>query len=172
MQIIRRTMVYLNKHNFNLLYRDLVRSHLEYGNVVWSPFLKSDITLTENAQRRASRYVPDINKLKYQERREAMNLATLTLRKNVEIFWSVFSLIQTEYGDLRCKSLYSIQMRENTDQKNSEYGYFSFSVKYRRFHADMIETYKITHGYFEGNCFKHLFQIWNYNTNILYMFVS
>ena len=34
-----------------------------------------------------------------------------------EFFWSVFSCI-----------LYSVQMRENTDQKNSEYGHFSRSV--------------------------------------------
>ena len=45
MGISRRTMMYLNKHNFNLLYTSLVRPHLEYGNLVRSPFLKTDITL-------------------------------------------------------------------------------------------------------------------------------
>ena len=38
-----------------------------------------------------------------------------------EFFWSVFSLIQTEYGDI-------VRIRENKDQKNSEYGHFSRSV--------------------------------------------
>ena len=113
MGIIRRTAVYLNRHNFNLLYTSLVRPHLEYGNVVWSPFLKSDISLIENVQRRASRYVPDINKLEYQERLEALNLHTL---------------------------------------------------QYRRFRADMIKTYKITHGHFEDNCVKHLFEMKSANT--------
>ena len=45
------------------------------------------------------------------------------LRKNYpscEVFWSVFSQIQTEYGS---KSPYSVQTPENTDQKNSECGY-------------------------------------------------
>ena len=37
-----------------------------------------------------------------------------------EFFWSLFSLIRTEGGDLFTKSPYSIRMRENTDQKNSE----------------------------------------------------
>ena len=32
-------------------------------------------------------------------------------------FWSVFSAIWTEYGDLRSKSPYSVRIRENTDQK-------------------------------------------------------
>ena len=38
-----------------------------------------------------------------------------------ELFWSVFSCIWTEYLRLRI-SLYSVQMQENTDQNNSEYG--------------------------------------------------
>ena len=33
---------------------------------------------------------------------------------------SVFSRIQNEYRYLLCKSAYSVRMRENTDQKNSE----------------------------------------------------
>ena len=40
--------------------------------------------------------------------------------KSVQIrsfFWSVFSCIRTEYGDLRCKSPYSVQIQKNTDQK-------------------------------------------------------
>ena len=34
------------------------------------------------------------------------------------IFWSVFSYILTEYGDLRSKFPYSVQIQANTDQKN------------------------------------------------------
>ena len=36
-----------------------------------------------------------------------------------EFLWCVFSRIRTEYGE--------ILMRGNTDQKNSEYGHFSYS---------------------------------------------
>ena len=41
--------------------------------------------------------------------------------KTVQIrsfFWSVFSRIRTEYGDILCISPYSVRVRENTDQKN------------------------------------------------------
>ena len=31
--------------------------------------------------------------------------------------WSVFPRVQTEHGDLLCKSTNSVQIRENTDQK-------------------------------------------------------
>ena len=41
-----------------------------------------------------------------------------------ELFWSVFSGMRTEYGKIRSISPYSVRMRENTDQDNSEYGLF------------------------------------------------
>ena len=40
--------------------------------------------------------------------------------KSIQIlsfFWFVFSCMQTEYGNLRSKSPYSVQIQENTDQK-------------------------------------------------------
>ena len=43
-------------------------------------------------------------------------------------FWSVFSRILTKYREILCISLYSLQMRENTDQENTEYGHFSRGV--------------------------------------------
>ena len=45
-----------------------------------------------------------------------------------EFFWSVFFRIWTEYEEIRSISLYSVRIRENTDQKNSEYGHFSCSI--------------------------------------------
>ena len=52
-----------------------------------------------------------------------------------EFFWSVFSLIRTDYGDLQIKSPYSVQMREKIDQRNSQYGQFSWSQS--RTHANI-----------------------------------
>ena len=45
-----------------------------------------------------------------------------------EFFWSVFSRIRTECGEINRISPYSVKMRENTDQTNSEYGDSSHSV--------------------------------------------
>ena len=39
-----------------------------------------------------------------------------------ELFWSIFSLIRTEYVE-------TVRMRENTDQNNFEYGHFLHSEK-------------------------------------------
>ena len=46
-----------------------------------------------------------------------------------EFFWWVFSRDWIEHGDLQFKSPCSVQMRENTDQKNSKYGQFSRGKK-------------------------------------------
>ena len=43
-------------------------------------------------------------------------------------FWSVFFRIRTGYGEIRSISPYSVRMRENRDQENSEYGHFSSSA--------------------------------------------
>ena len=45
-----------------------------------------------------------------------------------ESFWSFISRIRIEYGKILRISPYFVRMRENTDQKNSEYGQFSCSV--------------------------------------------
>ena len=37
-----------------------------------------------------------------------------------ELFWSAFSRIRTEYGELQSISPYSVRMRENADQNKSE----------------------------------------------------
>ena len=46
---------------------------------------------------------------------------------HIRSFWSVFSHIWTEYAEIRSISPYSVEIRENTVQKNSALGYFSRS---------------------------------------------
>ena len=99
MGLIRRTFVYLDMYNFKLLYKSLVRPHLEYGNIIWSPFLKSDINLLENTQRRATRFIPLINKLSYHERLEKLDLPTLSYRRFRGSMIETFEIIRTYYDD-------------------------------------------------------------------------
>ena len=46
---------------------------------------------------------------------------------NIERY-GVFSRIRTDYGEIWSIFSYSVRMRENTDQKNFEYGHFSRCV--------------------------------------------
>ena len=57
------------------------------------------------------------------------NLITLktSLREKCpysDLFWSSFSCIWTEYGEILSISPYSVRMWENVDQNNSDYGHF------------------------------------------------
>ena len=64
-----------------------------------------------------------------------VRISCIALRKKCpysEFLLSVFSRIQTEYGEIRSISTYLVQMWENKDQKNSEYGHFSRSVGYKK----------------------------------------
>ena len=62
----------------------------------------------------------------YRERK--IGMCTYSLREKYrysEFFWSVFSRIRTEYEEMLHISPYSVGMRENAHQKNSENGHFS-----------------------------------------------
>ena len=50
----------------------------------------------------------------------------------LELFWSLFPRIRTDYGEIWWISPYLVQMRENTDRNNSEYGHFSRSKEKRK----------------------------------------
>ncbi len=80
MGLIRRSFVYLNQENFERVYIALVRPHLKFGNNIWSPIRKKDISL-ENVQRRATRMIPGLKNLPYEERLKALQLPTLVYRR-------------------------------------------------------------------------------------------
>ncbi|XP_076065226.1 uncharacterized protein LOC143039243 [Oratosquilla oratoria] len=74
---IRHTFASLDKETFCLLFKSLVRPHLEYASVVWSPKLKKDRDVLEQVQRRATRMVQGLSHMSYPERLETLKLLTL-----------------------------------------------------------------------------------------------
>jgi len=44
---IRQWHIYVDKNTFILLYKAMVRPHLEYANSVWCPYKKGDIERIE-----------------------------------------------------------------------------------------------------------------------------
>ena len=71
-------------------------------------------------------------------------------------FWSLFSRIWTEYGVLPRKSPYSVQIRENKDQKNSVFEHFWRSVIYTHLFI-LIYTYLQgrRNGFQSGGAMEH-----------------
>ena len=75
--LMRMAFLHLDNRTFSLLFKALVRLHLEYASSVWSPYKKKDINSIENVQRRATRMLPQIKNLEYEERLRKLKLPTL-----------------------------------------------------------------------------------------------
>ena len=66
---------------FTLLFKALVRPHLEYALSLWSLYLKKHINLIENVQRRPKKLIPGFKDLSYEERLQKLKLPTLRFRR-------------------------------------------------------------------------------------------
>ena len=78
--VIRRTFTCLDCQCFNLLYKSLVKTHLECGIITWFPYKIKDIETIEKIQKRATKQVKQIRHLSYSERLGKLNLPTLHYR--------------------------------------------------------------------------------------------
>jgi len=58
--IIKKKLKIFISRVFRYLYKAPVRSHLEYANVVWSPYKKCDIYVLKGVQRRATKLINSI----------------------------------------------------------------------------------------------------------------
>ena len=67
--LIKRSFVYLSCDILKKLFTGIVRPSLEYGNVVWHPRFKKDIELLERVQQRATKLVPELRRLSYEQAR-------------------------------------------------------------------------------------------------------
>ena len=61
--LIKRKFTYMDKDLFLTLYKSLARSHLDYGNLLFYSTIKKYKQILENAQRKATRLVPELRGL-------------------------------------------------------------------------------------------------------------
>ena len=91
--LIKRKFKYIDSELFLTLYKSLIRTHLDYGNLIFYPTTKKYKQVLENAQRRATRLVPELRGLSYKERLEKLNLSTLEYRRKRFDLIQVFKII-------------------------------------------------------------------------------
>ena len=79
--LIRRTFEFLDKDNFNPLYKSLVRTHLDYASSVWAPYNAKLIDKIEGVQKRITKQLPRMQNLDYPERLKKLKLPTSAYRR-------------------------------------------------------------------------------------------
>ena len=88
--LIRRNITYKGKKLIIPLYKAIVRPHLEYCIQAWIPYRKKDIDTLERIQRRATKMIPELRDLSYEERLKECGLTTLETRRlrgdQIEVF--------------------------------------------------------------------------------------
>ena len=88
--LIRRNITYKGKKLIIPLYKAIVRPHLEYCIQAWRPYRKKDMDTLERIQRRATKMIPELRDLSYEERLKECGLTTLETRRlrgdQIEVF--------------------------------------------------------------------------------------
>ena len=79
--MIKRNITYREKNSIIPLYKSIVRPHLEYCIQAWRPHLKKDIDKLERVQRRATKLIPELRILSYEDRVQQCKLTTLETRR-------------------------------------------------------------------------------------------
>ena len=81
LRVIKRTYVHKSQSNIMYLYKSLVRPHLEYCFQAWHPHLQKDIDNIEKVQKRATRMIPEISSLSYDERLYKCSILSIEMRR-------------------------------------------------------------------------------------------
>ena len=79
--LIKRSFTYKDEQTILKLYKALVRPHLEYAQQFWSPHLKKDVDKLEKVQKRATKIVPTLRNLSYENRLKKTELFSLEKRR-------------------------------------------------------------------------------------------
>ena len=94
LRVIKRTFKYIDIESFQILYKTYVRPHMEYCVQAWSPWMEKDKQALEKVQRRATKMVPALRKLSYEERLKALDLFSLERRRERGDLIETFKIIK------------------------------------------------------------------------------
>ena len=79
--VIKKTYKTRDANTISTLYTSMVRPHLEYGNAIWGPCYMGDLKLVEGVQRRATKLIPHLYDMPYEDRLEYLNLPSMEYRR-------------------------------------------------------------------------------------------
>ena len=134
--IIRRTFKHMDKTVFNLLYKTLVRPHIEYASVIWSPHTKKYQEKIERLQRRATKLIPEIKDLSYEQRLKSLNLSTLQFRRLrndlIHIYKITHNLIELDTNTHCTQCHHSTEMLQQTMRPANRGHNFKYQIHHHQ----------------------------------------
>ena len=129
---VKRQFGYRNKEIVLTLYNSLIRPHLEYAVQFWSPSLRKDIIRLERVQARATKLIPSIRHLSYENRLKELDLFSLETRRLRGQLIEVFKILQgfdcVDYTDI-------FKLRGGTTRNNG------FKLELKRFNRDLCGNF-------------------------------
>ena len=100
---IKHTFRNMDMDTFLMLYKSLVRPHLEFASCTWSPHQRFNCDSIERVQRRATRILPQLRHLSYTERLQQLNLETLEYRRKRADLIETYRIITNQHTlDTNC----------------------------------------------------------------------
>ena len=135
--LIRRSFLHITSKSFNKLYKTLIRPHLEYGNVIWSPRYKRDIEAIEMVQKRATELVYNVRNMSYCDRLKALRLPSLTYRRfrgdMIQVYKLLHNLEDIDYNRFFQLSGnhtrgHALKLKKNSCKKEIRKNFFSTRV--------------------------------------------
>ena len=134
--LIRRSYEFLDANCLKNLYIGLVRPHLEYGHTVWPLNYKTDRTIVENVQHRATKLVPELKNLPYTERLEKLNLPSIAYRRCRGDMIEVYKYLNGKYAvdlsflprSMNSNRCHSFKLQKQHSKYKLRHDFFSLRV--------------------------------------------
>ena len=136
-----------------MLYKALVRSHLEYAGTVWSPYKIKYITALEQVWKRATKLVSKIKHLPYKDRLSKLELPTLVFRRLHGDMIEVFKILSGIYDQNTVPSM-SLTLPATTTGHNKKLfkPFCNKNVRRKYFTVRVIETWNsLPHEFVNAN---------------------
>ena len=125
---VKRQFGYRNKEVVLTLYNSLIRPHLEYAVQFWCPSFRKDIIRLERVQARATKLIPSIRHMSYEDRLKELDLFSLETRRLRGQLIEVFKILKgfdcVDYTDI-------FTLREGTTRNNG------FKLELKRYNRDL-----------------------------------
>jgi len=120
--VIQRNFRELSRECFVVLYKSLLRPHVEYANTVWAPRRMCDIEKIEKVQMRATKLIRGLSSRSYEERLRALELPTLCYRQLRGDMIQLFKYVNNKYdANFVLQLQYKSVLEKRYDTKGHRY---------------------------------------------------